>query len=250
MRRRFNAVMGALGMALATAAAPASAADFVFNFTGNTPVDGTTTFRDYKSTDGKLSVRASGWSLGGSTLSNAYLGSYAQGLGVTEDVENGNGNTHVIDNQGPLEFVLLQFSDAVLLSSFTTSPWSLNGSTDSDALIGWGSSSAAWNSTLPLDGKSVSTLNAMLSGLKEVDGGSAASTRPVGAGTASNLWLVAASQANTDKMTDGFKLTGVKASTASVPEPGTWMMMILGFGAMGWAMRRRRDAGATTAAAL
>jgi hypothetical protein len=34
-------------------------------------------------------------------------------------------------------------------------------------------------------------------------------------------------------------LTGL--SVAAVPEPGTWAMMLLGFGAIGFAMRRRRD---------
>ena len=33
--------------------------------------------------------------------------------------------------------------------------------------------------------------------------------------------------------------TGLFLTTGAVPEPGTWMMMILGFGAVGYAMRRR-----------
>lgn len=32
------------------------------------------------------------------------------------------------------------------------------------------------------------------------------------------------------------------AASAGVPEPGTWMMMIAGFGAIGWSLRRRRAA--------
>jgi hypothetical protein len=31
---------------------------------------------------------------------------------------------------------------------------------------------------------------------------------------------------------------------AAVPEPGTWAMMLLGFGAIGFSMRRRRGKGA------
>lgn len=37
---------------------------------------------------------------------------------------------------------------------------------------------------------------------------------------------------------------GLTMSTAAVPEPGTWALMILGFGAIGGAMRRRRGRGA------
>lgn len=34
---------------------------------------------------------------------------------------------------------------------------------------------------------------------------------------------------------------------SAVPEPATWAMMLLGFGAIGWAMRRRRSVEAATA---
>jgi hypothetical protein len=40
------------------------------------------------------------------------------------------------------------------------------------------------------------------------------------------------------------RLGGVQTTMNAVPEPGTWAMMLLGFGGMGVAMRRRR--GATT----
>jgi len=29
--------------------------------------------------------------------------------------------------------------------------------------------------------------------------------------------------------------------TSAVPEPGTWAMMLLGFGAVGWVMRRKKQ---------
>ena len=35
-------------------------------------------------------------------------------------------------------------------------------------------------------------------------------------------------------------LTGTANATAAVPEPATWAMMTLGFGAMGFAMRRKK----------
>jgi hypothetical protein len=34
------------------------------------------------------------------------------------------------------------------------------------------------------------------------------------------------------------------AYVAAVPEPATWMMMILGFGVIGWRVRSRRSAAA------
>jgi hypothetical protein len=39
---------------------------------------------------------------------------------------------------------------------------------------------------------------------------------------------------------DNFRLSATLAQTAAVPEPGTWAMMILGFGVVGASLRRRR----------
>ena len=38
----------------------------------------------------------------------------------------------------------------------------------------------------------------------------------------------------------GYRFTSAQAFAASVPEPGTWAMMLGGFGAVGFAMRRRK----------
>lgn len=40
-----------------------------------------------------------------------------------------------------------------------------------------------------------------------------------------------------------FQLDNVNFSIAAVPEPSTWMMMLLGVGGIGMALRRRRSAG-------
>src|SRR5205085_10749766 len=40
--------------------------------------------------------------------------------------------------------------------------------------------------------------------------------------------------------TQGGNVTTFSASTVAVPEPGTWALMLLGFGGIGMAMRRRR----------
>ena len=45
---------------------------------------------------------------------------------------------------------------------------------------------------------------------------------------------------------DGSTLQGMTyAPTAAVPEPSTWAMMLIGFGAVGFGMRRRRSSGST-----
>ena len=48
----------------------------------------------------------------------------------------------------------------------------------------------------------------------------------------------ATSNGNNDPMIDGVSFV---ATSAGVPEPATWALMILGFGAVGGAMRRRRS---------
>ncbi|MBW6531950.1 PEPxxWA-CTERM sorting domain-containing protein [Sphingomonas sp. RRHST34] len=42
-----------------------------------------------------------------------------------------------------------------------------------------------------------------------------------------------------DDLYGAVRLTSLRFSVASVPEPSTWAMMILGFGAVGYAMRRK-----------
>lgn len=237
MRRLLTAVMGMMGLALAGAASPASATAFVIDFTGNTPVEGTTTFRDFSDTEygQTLKVRASAWTINGSKIYNSYLGSYANGLGVTSDPEDGSNLTHVIDNQTEKDFVLLQFSAPVLLTAVTTSAYKLGSVADADFTIGYGNVGFNWNTTINLEGANASTLNTLL---KQTPISSSGGTRNLTGGQASNLWLVAASLTNPDGKIDGFKLTSVGVASV-VPEPATWMMMILGFGLVGAAIRRR-----------
>ena len=63
-----------------------------------------------------------------------------------------------------------------------------------------------------------------------------------------NFWLIGASFDNPDRYYDGFKLKKLTYTVAppppSVPEPGTWLMMILGFGLVGGVMRREKRNGA------
>lgn len=45
---------------------------------------------------------------------------------------------------------------------------------------------------------------------------------------------------NTPNLALGFSLNGVNVTPGAVPEPATWAMMIIGFGAIGGALRRRQ----------
>jgi hypothetical protein len=236
---KLKMIAAVAGLALASAATPASAADFLLNLTNGS---GNSAYKDYSfQLDGKtVNVRATAWSTntaGSSTVYDAKLGYYDHGLGVINDKEDGSGNTHTIDNQNGQDFIIFQFDTAVQLSKITTSPFSVGGSTDSDANVRWGTSSVAWNKSLGFDGKSISTVTNMLSNVQSLPGGDSVSTRNV-SGAPANLWLVAAT--DFDNRVDGFKLTNVTVSSA-VPEPATWMMMIGGFAMVGAAVRRRKN---------
>jgi len=231
------------GLALATAAAPASATDFVLNLTSatNSADNGDPNARYYSFTlDGqKINVRATAWSAINNTIKDGYLGSYTAGLGVTNDLENGSNGTHTIDTQNGQDFVLFQFSTAVDLSQIKTTSFNVNGNaTGSDASVRWGNTNVAWNQSLGLDGKPVSALTSVLNNQQVLAGGSGTLTRSVN-GTASNLWMVAATSVGGAPI-DGFKLSTVTVSSA-VPEPATWMMMIGGFAMVGAAVRRRKS---------
>ena len=57
--------------------------------------------------------------------------------------------------------------------------------------------------------------------------------------------MIAAKIGDLDTYRDGFKINGftyidpANPNSGAVPEPGTWALLILGFGAIGGAMRRK-----------
>lgn len=60
-----------------------------------------------------------------------------------------------------------------------------------------------------------------------------------GIGGSTTLNIFSGGVDNVDAIIDNVRITG-----AAVPEPGTWAMMLLGFGGIGFAMRRSRRSGA------
>ncbi len=226
------------------AANPAMAASFTFDTTTGGSNSSTTygNVRTYSKTTGTetLSMKATAWSMStANTVSSAYLGSYSTGLGVINRNEgSGSGNTHTIDNQSGEDFILLQFSQAVTLTSTILNAYGVGTSlTDTDTTIAWGNLGGAWSQALNLSGQTEANLGKIFSGTVNVAGNGTGTQKYsiVGAG---NLWLIGASNVNADRITDGFKLASL--TVAAVPEPATWAMMLVGFGMVAAASRYRR----------
>ncbi|MBV1687668.1 PEPxxWA-CTERM sorting domain-containing protein [Novosphingobium sp. G106] len=102
---------------------------------------------------------------------------------------------------------------------------------------------------------SQTNFNNLLPNSVQVPGGDSIGNRTIANGTSEyNIWTIGAStildmttcgkydRGCTPKPTyDYFKIDSINVTNA-VPEPGTWMMMIMGIGFAGVAMRRRQKA--------
>lgn len=223
------------------AAVPAGAAVFVINLNAGSNVGGSAAgnVRTYTSTVGPqtLTLQASAWTnavdLNPAVTLKSFLGTYSGGLGVTSPGESGSSNTHTVDNVGRKDFILLKFNTAVDLTSMYLSVFNIGvGGPDSDATVFY-----RQGATAPVNnGLSASYFSQFTS--IDVPGNGTSGTRVVGSGpTFADTWLVSAA-VNGDN--DGFKLKSITVETPGVPEPSTWAMMILGFSAMGAALRARR----------
>ncbi len=251
MRLKSVAILSASMLALATAPA-ANAASFFFNLVGNTSLDGTDgNERFFSATTGgtTINVRVTAWNLSSGVVKNAYLGAYGTGLGVTNRNEgDGSGNRHAIDNSSGNgnDFIILQFDKAVEFLSGRFTTWEV--AADSDTTVDYGTSATAWNAGLTLHNQSESTLNGLLNGSRyHVDGNSAPNgvvhdLQPGAPGQkVGNLWMVASSFINQDGKKDSFKFDDLTVSYIDpLPEPGSWALMLGGFGMVGFALRRRR----------
>lgn len=267
-----------LGLA---AAMPAHATDFTFNFTdpnsgsgsnkqtasvSDSVVDSGSSFATASFTrtvsGTALTLQLSAWSIDTSPnpdkTYNAVMQFWSGGIGVLNDYEtNSNrydGETnaspdHAIDNDnGNIDFLVLQFSKPVNLSSIKIG-W-ISG--DSDATIGAGDAPGAWNVLPLLNNVAINAaggLNSMLTGTLQAPGGTTLGTRATPNGALSDFWVISAANPNvlegSKYKADYFKLAGIVVSEyPPLPEPGTWVTMILGFGAVGGMMRRRRKSAA------
>jgi hypothetical protein len=234
-------------MAAAVAVATPASASVTITFTGgSSPTDGTDgNIRAF--TNGGITVQASGWSYEGNVLETAYLGRYSTGLGVTNNSE-GNGtssNNHTVDNLGQRDFVLLIFNQAVNIQSAVLTPYDISPTAnDNDAWVSYANLAGLFTSPTPTAVPMNSALWALLMGNDyNVAGnmGSGYSTSLNSTGFYGNAWLIGAGNPNPDRNDDGFKISSIIVNPApAVPEPATWAMMLIGFGAVGYSMRRSR----------
>lgn len=170
-------------------------------------------------------------------VNTAELGLYSPGVGdVGLGDQNGANGYHQIDNAyGYTDFVELVFDHAVSLTSIGITSFALGSNTTYDndlsyqALTGSyspGNALGAWTNfsnpggSVPYGNPGVSVTDALNSS------------------AVSRYWLVAAGVGQTN---DGFKISTLKV-TLPVPEPATWAMMLIGFGAIGLTMRKRSNA--------
>lgn len=231
----------------AAMASPAVAADSLWldsdhtSYSNNQTTNGVFSF----TSSGGVNVNVSGWSVNNSGFINsATLGIWTPGLGVI----NGPGdNAHTIDNSGFLDFILLQFDQVVELDRAWFSASSSWGPYDTDATIGYGLSAVPFGTTPGLGGATLGSLGSFGLSLFENTGPSGSNNRDINpGGKTGNLWLIGTSFNNgRHSSLDGFKLEKLKFDVVpppppAVPEPGTWLMMILGFGLVGGVLRSQR----------
>lgn len=248
------------------AAMPAQAADFVISTATGTSNGKTIVSNDSRyaydtvnyavqSTDGKstLNVRATAWTrLLDGTYQVAQIGSWgANGLGIYQTNETTGGNYHTIDNKNGWEFLVLQFDQAVSLQSAVLNPYQLYGNnySDNDAFIargysGFGSAMTAATLKSLENGLKIDTSkqsgDAWFNSNSDDYKGAAKQTYNLSPSKGGNVWVIGGSYFGPDTKNDAFKLNSI-AVTSAVPEPTTWMTMILGFGMIGAAARRRRS---------
>jgi PEP-CTERM motif len=239
--KKISVTLVAIFTAIA-ATQPASAQQITFTGASSS-TDGTNgNIRAYSS--GGIQVQASAWSYSGSTLQRSFLGQYSTGLGVTNDNE-GNGstsNSHTIDNVGQTDFVLLLFNQSVNIASARLTPYDVSATVDdNDAYVSYASGALPFTNVPTPVALNNAVFASLLAHGFNVPGNMVSPNLTLlnSAGLFGNAWIIGAARVNPDGNDDGFKLTAINV-TAAVPEPSTWAMMLIGFGAIGLATRRRR----------
>ncbi|MCW2393276.1 hypothetical protein M2336_001788 [Sphingobium sp. B1D7B] len=236
-----KAVLLSAATIAATAMLPASASASTFVLSGGNNSDGSIgNVRTYTGSDGtKLEVTA--YSLNGTTLAAGAVGAYSPGLGVMNSFPNwwgqGGDDSHTVDNNGYVDILVFQFDKIVTIDKI-----GLVSFGDTDINYAVGSTNVAFNSTFTI--ANYSTFNSLFGPTILSNGNGQDQNRDINPNNLSgNLFYVAAAFSNSGS-NDSFKVNGltyaVTQTSAPVPEPATWGMMICGLAVTGYAMRRRK----------
>lgn len=256
--------------------------DYIVSSTLNQNTFGNSiTFRSV--TDAALRVKVTAWSIdqkssesdtSGDIVTQAMLKLWDGGLGVRNIYEDSSSPNHAIDNgtgtrnnpndeyddnRQMVDFVLMQFNWDVDINSIATG-W-VSGDWDASLRVGPGpvANPANWNVTPSLNNAKVfgSTSAVELSDYVNMadttldsTGSTSSYSRNVNSGNQHGMiWLLGALYGTQDD--DFFKLDLINVKVfPTIPEPSTWLTMILGFGFIGGTMRRRKPVAGRGAAAL
>ena len=205
-----------LGFVGAAALATGSMASATINFGTPTGNQGTT----HTYTDGSFSVQATGYASNGGSTTALYgknNGGDESGLGLAADPSN---QDEIYRNA----FVQLDVSG--LIGNVSAVSFLMGSTTQGEEWSVYGSNTAG----------SYSLADLVVGGLNDEGVWHSLFSAP-GWGTYQFYDFVSL---GTNGTTTGNVLLGELNATPSVPEPATWAMMLLGFGAMGVAVRRSR----------
>jgi PEP-CTERM motif-containing protein len=215
MHKLAAGLLGAAALAIASAAQAAVITIDLGNPSGNLGTDHTYT-------TGAGNVVASGYTASNvdGDLFGKALGGNEQGLGLAADPSHQN-EIYSPSNGGTNAFVQLDVSG--LFGSVSAVDFFMNSSTSNEQWAVYGSNTdAAGLGTLLLNGTDEGSANTH--------------TLPdFGQFQFYNFYSL-----GTNGTSFGNVLIGGLTLTESVPEPATWAMMLIGFGAVGWQLRRRR----------
>jgi hypothetical protein len=179
-----------------------------FGLTGSTSTTGRAgNIMTFTASNG-VQVKASAFSRTKSTgaWSTAYLGSYPQGLGVTDGSESGSDPSHKVDNVGSrLNYVLFEFSSPVVINRAFLD--SVGADSDMTAWIGTASNPFSNHLTL-----SDSLLSGFGPAEENLTGSGDSRWANINAANESGNVLVLAAWVNDDSAEDEFKISKLETS--------------------------------------
>jgi hypothetical protein len=218
--------------------------------------------RTLTGSDTVTDVKATGWSVAGSTAAPAWLGQYvnpAGGLGVTNSGEDGGSNSHTVDNDGGKDFLVFVFEQPVIISQFILNLYANQTSdpdVDGDVSFWIGNVAGAFTNgsflSSSIAGKTFADFNTSFNVLGgRVDSlFSAVNTqtteRIVSGFNPSNLLgnvlIIAPIVAGNDTEADYFKFESITSSPNPTPLPAGFVLLGAGLATMAIVRYRRRSA--------